>query len=158
MSFSAKLSLDSKSYRVLQFEMEFIQPTGQYGEPVAAPRATKLSLVVETTKSDVFIQWMLNHTMKKEGYLVFNRRDSESEMKRVTFKDALCVHYREVFDFNNDNPMLIHLGLSARWIQVSDNATWEVEWNNFSGGGGAGSSSKSSGSQPAGEVSSFIPD
>ena len=153
MSFSATLDLSGNKFRVLNFDIQFMQSIDQNGEPNSRPRGGTFNIVVEASKSNEFFEWMVKSDMKKSGKIVFNRRDTDSEMQKIEFKNAYCISFREVFDFSDDNPMIISAQISAQEISINSEK-YTANWNNAGSGEGASSSSN----PPPMGVNSFIAD
>lgn len=121
MSFLATLNInaDIKNVRVLAAEYEFSQPVDHTLRPKSRVQCGLISLEIESDNKIGFAQWMLSDTMQHSGEIVFSKRDSGAALKTLSFIDAYCVYYKEVFHATGDIPMTIHLNLSAKEISVN---------------------------------------
>ncbi|HZH01160.1 MAG TPA: type VI secretion system tube protein TssD [Flavisolibacter sp.] len=105
MSFKTKLKVAGKEYNVLNVS---------YG------------LFKETDATD-FFEWMTNSFERKDGSLVFYKRDSEATLKELKFTEAYLVKHKERFDSIGDNPLTESFTISARKIEVGS-GEYENEW------------------------------
>lgn len=129
MSFLAKLELDSEVFNVLEFDVTFDQGTDNNGKPSNKTKGGQIRLVVETTSTDLFSEWMVSHTSVKDGKIIFYRRDAMSTMKNVTFKKAYCVSLGESFRSVGDNPMTTSIIITSNEIKIG-NTLFENNWKN----------------------------
>jgi Hemolysin coregulated protein Hcp (TssD) len=120
MSFLAKLEMDSKEYNILTVEYDITQMMDQHNRPNGAPKGGLVQLTIETGSDNHLVEWALKHSMIKDGKIVFYRRDANSKMKSVEFKDAFCVYLKEIFTADGKNPMVTRLTISARELKISN--------------------------------------
>lgn len=153
MSFLAKLELGSTEFNVLNVEYDITQVMDQNNRPNGVPRGGLIHLVVETGNNNDLIEWMIQKDMMKNGKIVFYRRDANSQMKTVSFKDAFCVRLKEVFIADGQNPMVTKLTLSAREMTINKSTIT----NAWPGMNSASSSSSESSSSSGSGISSYSP-
>jgi hypothetical protein len=120
MSFLAKLVLGSAEFNVLSADYEISQPTDSQNRPNGKPKGGIINLTVEASNKNDLAEWMLSPTMKKAGQLTFYRRDANSSMKTISFSDAFCVNYKEVFVANGDDPMKTLIRISAGELKINN--------------------------------------
>ena len=149
MSFLAKLEMDSKEYNILTVEYDITQMMDQYNRPNGAPKGGLIQLTIETGSDNLLLEWALKHSMIKDGKIIFYRRDANSKMKSVEFKDAFCVYLKEIFTADGKNPMVTRLTISARELKIS-NQSIKNPWAGM--GGGASNESSGGGNE---EITSF---
>lgn len=125
MSFLAKLVLGSSEFNVLSADYEISQPTDSQNRPNGKPKGGIINLTLEASNKNDLAEWMLSPTMKKAGQLTFYRRDANSAMKTISFSDAFCVNYKEVFVANGEDPMKTLIRISAGELKIN-NATVAV--------------------------------
>jgi len=104
MSFLAKLELDNEVFNVLEFDVTFTQNVDNNGKPANKTKGGQIRLVVESTQTDLFSDWMVSQTSIKDGKVIFYRRDAMSTMKNVTFKKAYCISFHKNFRSEGVNP------------------------------------------------------
>lgn len=121
MSFLAVLNINSdiKDVRLLNVEYEFSQPVDDNLRPKGKVRPGLIYLELESDNKTGFAQWMLSDTMQHNGEIVFSKRDSGASLKTVTFKDAYCIFYKEIFSADGDLPMRIQVKISAKEIDIN---------------------------------------
>lgn len=127
MSFKAKLKVGGSEVNVLACSYALKQETDATGRPSSITRGGKVTLTVESTGDTSFFEWMCNNFERKDGTIVFIKRDTDATLKELTFKEAYLVDYRENFDSTGDNPITETFTLSAREIGVG-NGTHANEW------------------------------
>jgi len=116
MSFKAKLKVSGKEVNVLHCNYALKQETDATGRPSSITRGGKITMTVESTGDTQFFEWMCNNFERKDGSIVFVKRDSDATLKELKFKEAYLVEYRENFDATGENPVTETFTLSAREI------------------------------------------
>lgn len=127
MSFKAKLKVAGKEVNVLGCSYALKQETDATGRPSSITRGGKITLHVESTGDTTFFEWMCNNFERKDGSVVFIKRDTDATLKELTFKEAYLVDYRENFDSTGENPITEAFTLSAKEIGVG-NGSHVNEW------------------------------
>lgn len=127
MSFTAILSIDQEKLNVLACDFAFNQQIDGYGKPSAKPQGGIINIVIESTMDTSLFEWMISNHQTRNGTIVFKRRDVNSRMKELEFKDAYCVQYREMFISTGENPMQIQLTLSAKELKMGS-ASYQNPW------------------------------
>src|SRR5215211_8791215 len=121
MSFKAKFKVSgSDDLNVLDVHYSMLQETDATGRPSSITRGGKITLTVESTNKTDLFEWMCNNFERKDGSIVFVKRDSDATLKELTFKEAYLVDYRENFDSTGDNPITETFTLSAKQIEVGN--------------------------------------
>src|ERR1700726_3723613 len=118
MSFKAKLKVAGKDLNVLSCNYALKQETDATGRPSSITRGGKINLTVESTGDTSFFEWMCNNFERKDGSIVFLKRDTDATLKELKFKEAYLVDYRENFDSTGDNPVSESFTLSAKEISL----------------------------------------
>jgi hypothetical protein len=118
MSFKVKLKVAGKEVNVLELNYQLKQETDATGRPSAVTRGGKINLTVESTGDTGFFEWMCNNFERKDGTIVFIKRDTDATLKELSFKEAYLVDYRENFSAINDNPVSESFTLSAKEINM----------------------------------------
>ena len=129
MSFLAKLELDNEMFHVLEFDVTFNQGTDTNGKPSNRTKGGQIRLVVESTSTDVFSDWMVSYTSLKDGRVIFYRRDAMSTMKSVDFKKGYCISFHESFRSETTTPMTTEIIITCNEIKIG-NTLFENNWKN----------------------------
>jgi hypothetical protein len=131
--------------------------------PTDAPGIGLIHMVIESSNKSELFEWAAAPKLTKDGSIVFYRRDAQSSMKTLNFKDGFCIQFKEDFDANGSIPMRIRLTLAVRQIDCQG-VMLEESWPGFEnkqGGNGGSSGSSSGGNSPAqsndNTIPSFIP-
>jgi len=121
---------------VLEYSYEFERPTDKENQPAGIPRGGRLYIKVDAlTKSgnhlDLF-SWMVNRTNKKNGKIIVREpADHNNILKTLTFGDAFCVKYKEVWkdvkDGKGETANTEEIYITWRTL-TWDNVTYENEW------------------------------
>ena len=129
MAFKALLDFEStKNVRVFDCEFGFTQDIDNTGKPTGRPRGSTIKLVLESTNDLELVSWMFSHSDTKDGTISFLRRDNEAAMKKVSFKDGICIGYRENFKDHGSVPMTTSIVISAREIDI-DGVVFVNKWH-----------------------------
>lgn len=118
MSFAVKLNVGGKEVNVLNCHYQLKQETDATGRPSSITRGGKITLTVESTGDTTFFEWMCNNFERKDGSVVFIKRDNNATLKELNFKEAYLVEYRENFSSNDENPVTETFTLSSREIAL----------------------------------------
>ncbi|MBO9592010.1 phage tail protein [Niabella pedocola] len=127
MSFKAQLEVAGKKVNVLDMNYALNQETDATGRPSSITRGGKITLTVESTGETNFFEWMCNNFERKDGKIVFTKRDSDATMKELNFKEGYLVQYRENFNSTSDNPITETFTISAKEISMG-NASHVNQW------------------------------
>ena len=119
MSFLAKLELGDKEYNILSADYDISQPIDHYGRPHGKAKGGLVQLTIESSTDNQLVEWASKHSLMKDGKLIFYRRDANSQMKTVKFKDAFCIYLKEIFTADGANPMVTRLTISARELTIA---------------------------------------
>lgn len=129
MSFLAKLELDNEMFNVLEFDVTFNQSVDNNGKPANKVKGGQIRIVVESTHTDLFSDWMVSHTSTKDGKVIFYRRDAMSTMKNISFKKAYCISFQKRFRNEGTVPMTTEILITSNEIKVG-NTLFENNWKN----------------------------
>jgi hypothetical protein len=116
MAFKATLSVDGKTFNVLSCHYSFNQSVDATGRPSSDVRGGTASVTIESTDDNTIYNWMTDPHGFKDGKITFFKRDQDSKMKELEFKQAACINYSEAFDANSSSPMSLAFTLSAKEI------------------------------------------
>ena len=112
MAFKAKLVVAGKERNILSVDYGMLQETDASGRP------SKIHITVESTGDTDLFEWMTNSFERKDGSIVFLKRDSEATLKELKFKEAYIVKYQEDFDATGNQPLKETFTLSAKEIEL----------------------------------------
>ncbi len=127
MSFKVKMKVGGKEVNVLSCTYALKQETDATGRPSSITRGGKITMTVESTGDTTFFEWMCNNFERKDGSVVFVKRDNNATLKELNFKEAYLVDYRETFDATGDNPVAETFTLSAKEISMGT-GSYINEW------------------------------
>ncbi len=120
MSFKAQLKVAGKTYNVLNVSYGLFQETDATGRPSTITRGGKIDIVIEGTGATDLFEWMTNSFERKDGSVVFFKRDSEATLKELKFTEAYLVKHKEKFDSTGENPLTEQFTISARSIKMGE--------------------------------------
>lgn len=120
MSFLSKLNIDGEEYNVLDFNINFRQEIDTASKPVGSAKGGIIKMTIEATHNSLFLSWMLNGDLTKDGKIIFYRRDALSKMKELSFVKAFCINYHEQFTSTTEIPMKITMELVAKELTFGD--------------------------------------
>ncbi|WP_346882968.1 type VI secretion system tube protein TssD [uncultured Algibacter sp.] len=120
MSFKAKLKVGGKEFNVLNCNYGLHQETDATGRPSSITRGGKINLTVESTPDTSLSDWMFNNFERRDGSIVFLKRDTEATAKELKFSEGYMVKYNENFDASGSNPMSESFTISAKGIAMGN--------------------------------------
>ncbi|OAB78744.1 type VI secretion system tube protein TssD [Cochleicola gelatinilyticus] len=120
MSFKSKLKVSGKEYNVLSCSYELHQETDATGRPSSITRGGKIKITVESTADVSLSDWMFNNFERRDGSIVFLKRDTDATSKELKFTEGYMVKYLENFDATGKNPMSESFVISAKSISIGN--------------------------------------
>ncbi|GAA0543375.1 type VI secretion system tube protein TssD [Chitinophaga japonensis] len=127
MSFKSELEVAGKKYVVKNCSYDLTQEVDATGRPSSVTRGGRIRLTVESTGETDLFEWMVNNFERKDGSITFYKRDSDSKLKTVNFKEGYLVKFEESFHADNPDPMTITFTISAREVS-SGSGTHINQW------------------------------
>ena len=127
MSFKAKFKAGNIEQNVLSCSYNLHQEVDYTGRPSSITRGGIINLVVESNEKTDLFEWMCNNFERKDGSVVFLKRDSDATMKELKFKEGYLIGYSEDFTASTNAPMNITFSISAQEITIG-NGTHKNEW------------------------------
>ncbi|KMQ68623.1 hypothetical protein ACM39_08995 [Chryseobacterium sp. FH2] len=127
MSFLSKLELDGNTYNILECTYKFVQPVNESGKPDGIPVGGEIFIKIESTGKSDLLNWMLDHSLVKNGKIIYFRRDAMSRLQELTFEKAYCIEFAEHFNANNNQPLLIEMKLIAKKFNLNG-TVHEKQW------------------------------
>lgn len=98
MSFRARLEVAGRKYNIINVNYSLAQETDPTGRPSAQIRGGRIEITLRSTNETRFFEWMTNSYEKKNGKVVFTKKDSNTPLKELNFTDGYVVKYKEKFD------------------------------------------------------------
>jgi len=120
MAFKAKLNVGGNEYNVLSCSYELHQETDATGRPSSITRGGKIRITVESTSDTSLSDWMFNNFERRDGSIVFLKRDTDATSKELKFTEGYMVKYLENFDSTGKNPMSESFVISAKSIAIGN--------------------------------------
>ena len=117
MAFKTKLKVGSKEVNVLEVSYDLTQEVDPTGRPAAVTRGGRIKLKVESTGDTFFFEWMTDNFERKDGSVIFLKRDTDVKMKELEFKEGYLVKYEERFEATGTAPMVESFTISAKEIK-----------------------------------------
>ena len=127
MSFKTTIEYAGKKRNVLSVEYAMLQETDKTGRPSSVSRGGKIFITVEGTGETDLFEWMTNSFERKDGSIVFYKRDSEATLKELKFTESYLVKHKEKFDSTGENPLTETFTISARKLEMGSGA-FENDW------------------------------
>lgn len=127
MSFKAKFKAGSIEQNVLSCSYSLHQEVDPTGRPSSISRGGQITIEVEGTNSTELFEWMCNSFERKDGSVIFIKRDSDATLKKLKFKEGYLINFSETFSSTSSNPLNILFTISAKEIQMGS-GTHTNEW------------------------------
>ena len=127
MSFKTKIKVAGKERNVLNVNYSLFQETDATGRPSSISRGGQIEVTVEGTGETDLFEWMTNSFERKDGSIVFIKRDSDATLKELKFTEGYLVKHKENFDSTGKNPLTETFTISSRKIEMGT-GVYENEW------------------------------
>jgi len=119
MAHTAQLKLESKEYKIIECEYEFIQPIKDNGQPGGHPAGGLIHFTMASPDDgDLFLHdWMQSATEHKDGQIIFEVvGEGKPSSKIMSFKRAYCIRLYEYFNAHTNSQMFTKITISATEI------------------------------------------
>jgi Hemolysin coregulated protein Hcp (TssD) len=116
MSFLAQLKIDSTTYNILECSYDFSQNTNPSGKPMGVARGGQVTIKIEATSKNDFMNWVATPSKTKDGIITFFKRDAMSKLQEVKFEKAYCIYFKQIFNAANTEPLMIEMIITSRKI------------------------------------------
>lgn len=103
MSFKATLTVEGKSFNVLQCSHSLTQKA-EKGRVTSGVRGGVIIVILDGTDDDLLGDWATGPTVKKDGDITFDRIDQQSTLQKLEFQEAYATMY---FEFMSSGTMNI---------------------------------------------------
>ncbi|MBP6623718.1 MAG: phage tail protein [Chitinophagaceae bacterium] len=127
MSFKAKFKAGSIELNVLSCQYSLYQEVDPTGRPSSISRGGQITLTVEGTNSTELFEWMCNSFERKDGSVIFIKRDSDATLKELKFKEGYLINFAESFTSTSGEPLHIVFTISAQEIEMGS-GSHKNEW------------------------------
>jgi Hemolysin coregulated protein Hcp (TssD) len=127
MSFKAKFKVAGKELNVLDAHYSLQQEVDPTGRPSSITRGGRITVTVESNNETDLFEWMCNNFERKDGSIVFIKRDSDATLKELKFKEGYLIAFEESFHSSNTNPMTTTFSISAKEIEMGS-GSHKNEW------------------------------
>jgi Hemolysin coregulated protein Hcp (TssD) len=129
MSISARLYIEDKEYNILKLETSISQKTNYSGLPCALPLGGYFEIVIETTKDNTILDWMLQTDGLKDAKIVIPSRFGTSASRIIELKEVYCVAYANSFKSTNTEPMTTRFKLSPGGTYENGTLVFIKHWH-----------------------------
>jgi hypothetical protein len=136
MPFLTEVEIDNKVLRVLQFDFELSKAIDVTGKAISFPQGGIIHLLIDGDVTDrdllnLLFDWLKNPTLTKKGKItVHSDENKQQQLEVIEFSTALCVGYRQVFNYEGKIPLMINLKVSAMELTLltNDKSTFKNNW------------------------------
>ena len=128
MATIARLTLDNQQMTVLEHDLSLHQNVDNQARISSVVHGGMIHLVVESSQDNRSIyDWASSNDMVKDGEIVFKRSETANPMRKIVFKNAHCVRYRERYVALDEDMMTIVFSIAAEEI-ISDGTSFKNRW------------------------------
>lgn len=118
MSFKARLKVAGKEFNILTCNYDLHQEVDATGRPSSVTRGGRINITIEANGESDFFEWMTNNFERKDGSIVFVKRDTDATLNELNFKEGYLVKYKESFDASGQSPLIETFTISAKEISM----------------------------------------
>lgn len=120
MSFKAKFKAGAIELNVLGVSYSLSQDTDSTGRPSSITRGGTINLTVEGNNGTELFEWMCNSFERKDGSVIFIKRDSDATLKELKFEEGYLVGFSESFSSEGKEPLSVNFTISAKKISMGN--------------------------------------
>ncbi|MFT5237867.1 MAG: hypothetical protein ACI840_000442 [Ulvibacter sp.] len=118
MSFKARLEVGNEKFIILDCSYALYQETDATGRPSSVTRGGTINFSTESTDKTFLSDWMFNNFERKDGKVIFLKRDTDATSKTLEFTEAYMISYSESFSGTGGMPMIETFTISALSIKL----------------------------------------
>jgi hypothetical protein len=127
MSFKAKFKAGPIDLNVMGVSYSLLQETDATGRPSTVTRGGTITVTVEGNEKTDLFEWMCNSFERKDGSVVFYKRDSDATLKELKFTEGYLINFTESFNSEGKEPLSVTFTVSAKEIKLG-NGTHSNLW------------------------------
>ncbi len=123
MAFKTILKVDGvPEKKVLSCSYSLHQHIDQTGKPTSEVYGGRISISVASSSDSTLFAWALDSFGRKSGTITFYKANQDATLKELKFTDAYVVEFSESMDADSTTPMVEHLVISAKEIDLGGNS------------------------------------
>ena len=126
MSFKAKFKAGNIEQNILNCSYYLMQEIDATGRPASIIKGGLIQVTVEGNASTELFEWMCNSFERKDGSVIFLKRDSDATLKELKFNEGYLVSFTEAFSSTTGEPLSVSFSISAREIKMGNNS---ISWD-----------------------------
>ena len=100
MAVKAVLEIEGNELNILEYKYQLDQESYKNGYPFGNVSGGLITLVLESKKETDNFDWAKSLGAQKEGVIKFYNQDGMSVFKKLSFREAYCLHFKEEFNSN----------------------------------------------------------
>ncbi len=129
MSFKAVFKTTGNEFRVLSSSYNVYRSVDEMGRPTSSTVGGEINISMESTGNNLFFEHICVGEMLAEGTITYTKRNEESTMRELSFKNAFISSFSETFDHSGGSgAMVISITLVAQVISMG-NGEIVNEWS-----------------------------
>ena len=103
MAFKATLTIEDKTFHLLECESILEQKTDKKGKPISEVRGGRIFFVVLGSEDDFLPSWATDKKKRHDGTITMYQWDQETKFKEISFKNAYIVRFSESYMLDPDS-------------------------------------------------------
>lgn len=128
MSISARLFVEDQEYNILEFDLKFNQEVDFMGNPISNFKGGYWDIKLETIKSPLLLQWMLDSDSMKKVKIVIPSRFGTSKSRNIELLDTYCISNNKAFNSTNIEPLTTSITLSPASMIENGEVLFSKSW------------------------------
>lgn len=128
MSISARLFVEDQEYNILEFDLKFNQEVDFMGNPISNFKGGYWDIKLETIKSPLLLQWMLDSSSMKKVKIVIPSRFGTSKSRNIELLDTYCISNNKAFNSTNTEPLITSITLSPASMIENGEVVFSKSW------------------------------
>jgi hypothetical protein len=128
MSISARLFVEDQEYNILEFDLKFNQEVDFMGNPNSNFKGGYWDIKLETIKSPLLLQWMLDSSSMKKVKIVIPSRFGTSKSRNIELLDTYCISNNKAFNSTDTEPLTTSITLSPASMIENGEVVFSKSW------------------------------
>jgi type VI protein secretion system component Hcp len=129
MSFKALFKTTGQEFRVLSSSYNVYRAVDEMGRPTSSTVGGEITITMESNANNLFFEHISVGEMLKEGKITFVKRNEDSTMRELSFKNAFISSFSETFDHSGGSGAMITSITLVAQVVTMGNGEIVNEWS-----------------------------
>jgi len=128
MSFKAIFKTTGQEFRVLSSSFNVYRAVDEMGRPTSSTVGGEITITMESNANNLFFEHITMGQMLNDGTITYIKRNEDSTMRELSFKNAFISSFSETFDHSGGSGAMIASITLVAQVVTMGNGEMINEW------------------------------